>query len=247
MTATCAPPPMPTRDGYSVANAHAFGWASLSNSLPEERLKVIEENLCGPRILDAGCGGGGYVDYFARKGFDAVGLDKYEMFLDLARERGLHGQFVQASLEERLPFEDKEFDTTLCLDVLEHISDHDALGELARVTKRRVILAVPAADERPARYGTTYYPYLDQTHLRYYTRQSVIDLAETVRPHTVRVFPGSRVPVESLVLREMRVQSRWPLLTAVYNSLFRFLLRRAKGPAWHSDWMAVIDLVPSAG
>lgn len=43
-----------------------------------------------------------------------------------------------------IPFEDRAFDTVLCLDVLEHLANpHQVYGELCRVSKRNVIISLP--------------------------------------------------------------------------------------------------------
>lgn len=45
----------------------------------------------------------------------------------------------------RLPYADESFDTVVCSDVLEHIGPHrQALAELVRVAKRKIIITVPA-------------------------------------------------------------------------------------------------------
>lgn len=45
---------------------------------------------------------------------------------------------------EKLPFRDKEFDLTVCVEVLEHLVDpHKGLQELARVTSKHLLVSVP--------------------------------------------------------------------------------------------------------
>jgi SAM-dependent methyltransferase len=45
---------------------------------------------------------------------------------------------------ERLPFDDRAFDTTLCSDVLEHLDSlHRTFGELVRVTRGHLIISLP--------------------------------------------------------------------------------------------------------
>jgi SAM-dependent methyltransferase len=232
---------------YSVANANRFGWASVTGALDRGRLQLLDRCVVGARVLDAGCGGGGYADHLAGAGKDVVGVDKHDMFLGVARDRAFRGKFVQADLTDRLPFADAEFDTTYCFDVLEHVDDAAALRELARVTRRRLIVAVPHEDRRPDRYLLTYCPYLDQTHLRYYTADSLRALAATVDPERVEIIPESRVPLETLVQNEFRIASRVPVLGALYRRLFRFLAARAVGPDWHVGLVAVIDLRPRGG
>ncbi|HTG48554.1 MAG TPA: methyltransferase domain-containing protein [Actinomycetota bacterium] len=93
--------------------------------------------------LDVGCATGDLVlSWAALEAFDgiAVGVDRSRPMLDvaekLAAERGLGHlvRFVEADLDDGLPFPDGSFTTITCLGVLEVIRRPDALaGELARV------------------------------------------------------------------------------------------------------------------
>ena len=132
--------------GYSLENAKKFNWSSISGNLNAERVSHLENYLVGNKILDAGCGGGAYVEFLSHKGHEVTGIDKYDEFLKVAREQGREGNYVQGDLTN-LPFADKAFDCTFCFDVLEHIDDLLAIKELARVTKKRLIIAVPKEDE----------------------------------------------------------------------------------------------------
>ena len=111
--------------GYSRENAEQFGWSSVSGELHPERVALLKKYLVGERVLDAGCGGGAYTDYVTRNGFQAVGTDYHTAYLDIAKERGYQGRFLQADITS-LPFLDKEFDTTFCFDVLEHVGRCDS-------------------------------------------------------------------------------------------------------------------------
>lgn len=234
--------------GYSVENARRFGWASVAPTLNADRVKLLAATVVGKTVLDAGCGGGGYVDHLARAGYDATGVDKHAMFLDLAAERKLGGRFVEADLTERLPFPDRSFDTTVCFDVLEHVDDAAVIRELARVTRRRIVLTVPRdAAELEAVYRFTLTPYKDPTHLRYYTEAMVRDLAATVTPRAVTVTPEQEVPVGEFVRAYAVPRSRRRWLDGVYARLFAFLMRRAPmarpgEPPLSLNWAAVIDL-----
>lgn len=46
--------------------------------------------LPGPKILDAGCGPGIFLDFFREKRLDALGIDLSESFLDICAEKGLN-------------------------------------------------------------------------------------------------------------------------------------------------------------
>ena len=230
---------------YSLANARNFGWGSVSGRVVPDRARALEKYVVGASVLDAGCGGGAYVDLLAGRGLAATGVDKFDMFLDLAAENKYRGTFVKADLTA-LPFPDKSFDTTYCFDVLEHVDDAAAVRELARVTRRRLVVTVPQQDDRPDRYMLTYIPYMDGTHLRYYTPDRLRALLGAVAAR-VEVSPEARVPLEWLVRNEFAVRSRVPLLSGLYRRAFRFLAGRATGPDWHVNLMGVADLAPAPG
>lgn len=193
---------------YSVANAEKFGWGSISGELNPERRAHLETHLIGPRVLDAGCGGGGFVDFLSETGFEAVGVDLHAQFLEVARRSEFRGRFVQGDVS-RLPFRDKVFDSTFCFDVLEHIDDDAAaLREFARVTKRRILFAVPRENEELIGSNLTFLHYQDKTHVRNYTVESIQALAAPLRPSNVQVFPELFVPARDLVLSRLLVE-RW--------------------------------------
>jgi SAM-dependent methyltransferase len=95
------------------------------------------------RILDVGCGTGATLSVLGRYG-DAWGLDISEQALAACRERG-HRQLQQGSAEA-LPFPDDAFDIVTCLDLLEHVDDERALGEIERVMAPGgvLLITVPA-------------------------------------------------------------------------------------------------------
>lgn len=234
--------------GYSLENAARFGWDSLTGELLPERAALIDRHVVGPAVLDAGCGGGGVVDYLCRKGFDATGADKFGMFLGVAAEKGFRGRFVQADLTDRLPFPDKSFDTTVCLDVLEHVTDdRAAVRELARVTRRRLLVTVPQEDRWFGPYRLIPATYKDPTHLRYYTPDTLRALAATAGPVRVEVAGEQTIPVRYLAADYLAPRGRNRLLTRLYGRAFRFLLLRSPEPDISMNLAAVIDLAPPGG
>jgi ubiquinone/menaquinone biosynthesis C-methylase UbiE len=69
--------------------------------------------------------------------------------------------FTAANVED-LPFPDRSFDTVVCTHTLEHVQNlQQAIGELRRVARRRVIIVVPR--QRPYKYGFNlhihFFPY----------------------------------------------------------------------------------------
>lgn len=98
----------------------------------------------GARILDAGCGSGRNMVELAHHG-TVTGLELSPTSVRLARDRSV-GEVIEGSLLE-MPFDDRSFDLTMSLDVIEHLSDDvAALSELRRVTAPggALLVTVPA-------------------------------------------------------------------------------------------------------
>ena len=235
---------------YSVENGVRFAWSSLTGNLNPERVGLLEKNICGQEVLDAGCGGGAFTEYLGAKGLHVIGLDYHAMFLEVARARpGATGTYVEGDITA-LPFPDQRFDCTYCFDVLEHVDDAKALAELIRVTQKRVIIAVPAADADLIGGGLTFHHYRDLTHLRTYTEESLQTLFESLGQRNFRIMP--ELPVDFPLIASQHLQSAQtsnPLKATarnVYHALLRRLLNHARYTAIYSGWTAVIDLTSGA-
>ncbi|MCX6847327.1 MAG: class I SAM-dependent methyltransferase [Verrucomicrobia bacterium] len=87
------------------------------------------------RLLDAGCGTGGMLDFLQGQICDlnGVGVDSEEEAVRHCHLRGLNT--VQVGSVEALPYADAVFDAVLSLDVLYHagVSEKRALAEMGRV------------------------------------------------------------------------------------------------------------------
>ena len=97
-------------------------------------------------ILDVGCGEGIVTRRLGQmSGAPIVGVDLDTVALSASwrRQAGDGVSFLPASAYE-LPFEDRSFDCVCALEVLEHLErPREALGELARVARRALLLSVP--------------------------------------------------------------------------------------------------------
>jgi len=89
--------------------------------------------------LDVGCGGGLLTEEVAAMGFSVTGIDPSARSLEIARA---HAATRQLEIDYRLgfghdlPFEKESFDAVFCCDVLEHVSDWDAvIRDIARVLR----------------------------------------------------------------------------------------------------------------
>jgi len=116
----------------------------------EKRIRdLVISNLKGSRVLDAGCGKGWLSVCAWEEGFDVYSLDiarneiKESSFI--FKQRNASIELMRTSLLG-LPFSDSSFDSIMCINVLEHISDTElALSEMNRVLRKdgRLILVIP--------------------------------------------------------------------------------------------------------
>jgi SAM-dependent methyltransferase len=100
----------------------------------------------GARLLDAGCGTGGFLGFLLDRGAigSAAGIDLSPEAIELARERVPEAELGVGSVTE-LPFADETFDAAVLNDVLQHVPEEDvarSLGELRRVLRSGAPLAV---------------------------------------------------------------------------------------------------------
>jgi len=104
-----------------------------------ENLKQLFPNLKRAKILDLGCGMGGFLVAMKRLGYEIIGLDPNPEYLEIAKLRAKRYSFNLELIQgygENLPFSDKSFDLVYCAEVLEHCQNPEkVLGEIYRVLK----------------------------------------------------------------------------------------------------------------
>jgi len=87
--------------------------------------------LAPGRVLEVGCGTGGFARRLVDAGIDVVAIDQSERMVELSRELGVRAEVGDV---QDLPFADDEFDVAVANFMLYHVMDlHGALAELARV------------------------------------------------------------------------------------------------------------------
>jgi 2-polyprenyl-3-methyl-5-hydroxy-6-metoxy-1,4-benzoquinol methylase len=149
------------------------------------------------RVLDLGCGDGGFMTAAAARGWKAVGVDYESRMIALARANGLdaHAQDYGDFLKQRAA---KEFDAVVLFDVLEHSPEPHALLALIKpVLKRGGRLAITFPnDSRPILFRREIYDYpphhftrWNPAALRNFLERNAfaIEVLETVGP-SVRWF-----------------------------------------------------------
>lgn len=209
---------------YSIENSKKFKWSSITGSLNPYRVSHLEKYILGSKLLDAGCGGGAYVEFLANQGLQVTGIDKYEQFLQLAKTEGRLGNYVKSDVTD-IPFTDNEFDFTYCFDVLEHVEDKVAIKELVRVTRKRLVITVPKEDEIFHNFNLTFLHYQDKTHLRNYTEESLRNLILQTDQLDFRIFPELCIPSRALIQEILELNV---IDSGIKNLHKRFLKQAAK-------------------
>jgi len=131
---------------------------TLSIQRYEQVYKFLSNHISREmRILDVGCGMGGFVRFLHSNGYtNTEGVDFLESYIRFAQNEG-PGTFHTASAYS-LPFEDSTYDLIILDHVLEHVLNPvQVMSELKRVSRRGglVYIGVPAASQ----YGD--YPFFD--------------------------------------------------------------------------------------
>src|SRR5436190_1968919 len=78
------------------------------------------------KILDLGSGYGGFLLESAEAGADAVGIEKFDEFIKISREKAAEKNLAIKVLEatgEHLPFPDASFDFVNMCEVIEHVEE----------------------------------------------------------------------------------------------------------------------------
>lgn len=111
--------------------------AAFNQAVVKERFS----SLSGKKVLDAGCGYGAFTSYFQRIGADVLGCDGSEEMLVIAKEQYPDCKFDLVDLQERLPYQNEQFDLVFCNQVLMDLADIQGLfGEFSRILKTAGIL-----------------------------------------------------------------------------------------------------------
>lgn len=116
-------------------------WVRTLKNLVPGRLAWFDRHIdwAARDILDLGCAGGFMAEALAERGASVTGIDPAEEAIETAKQRAKQvGQDIRydTGVGEALPYDDGSFDTVVCVDVLEHVSDlTKVVSEIARVLR----------------------------------------------------------------------------------------------------------------
>jgi 2-polyprenyl-3-methyl-5-hydroxy-6-metoxy-1,4-benzoquinol methylase len=196
-------------DGSQIALSEEYQLKPSEDSSHGRISKMLQ---CRPpsRILDLGCSSGQLSERLRRMGHHVVGIDVTE--IDGVRERT--DVFVKADLNEGIPSEvGSGFDIVLAADVLEHLANPGALMSQARNVlgaSGTALFCVPNVAHWYPRFRSTMgmFDYdqrgiLDSTHVRFFTRRSLVKLVER-REFAIRRIEPVGLPLDALGVESAR-------------------------------------------
>ena len=152
----------------------------LPATIPSEHVLSFLSARAGASVLDLGCGIGAYGRVLRAAGRDVVGIELNAEAVAEAQSAGLD---VREGDVTDLPFTDGAFETSVLVDVIEHVRDVErALAEALRVAHRNVLVTVPNVGEyeRLRRYGVTYFHLVTTDHVNFFTAEEFRRLASDI-------------------------------------------------------------------
>lgn len=191
-------------------SVHSRYQSSLDHPLARHggQYKILSMIQPGARVLDIGCASGYLCAALKAKDCSVVGLDIDQDALQKAEEHC--DSIILGDIEDLATFESwtgERFDYVVFGDVLEHLKRPDRALLYAKTLLNpngQVIAAIPNIAYGPMRLKSlsgnfTYKDtgHLDKTHLRFFTRKTMVQLFEEQGYHVDRLSPtgpGSLVP-----------------------------------------------------
>src|SRR5947207_9504490 len=141
-------------------------------------------------VVDVGCGAGAYGPPLIAAGHEWLGLEANDYCCDILTRRRLPFRKVDLAAAQ-LPSTDGEFDSAICIEVLEHTKDPETFsGEIARIVRRRALFSVPNLELIPYLHDWRVVPWhlLEGDHKNFFTRASLHALLSRFFRH-VEIFP----------------------------------------------------------
>jgi len=189
------------KNNMSLKQMKLNTWGEIQKDRWEKILQTKPKKL-----LDVGCGKGDYVIELNHKGINAEGID----IMEYPEWRRSAKKFKKGSILD-LPYKKKEFDTSICFEVIEHvISVNSALKEIRRVTGSTIIISVPNCEEESTlkSTGLNFNHYTDRSHVNFFTAETLKkSLSTSIKYKSIKIEKINRVNTEKLILQLLGVKS----------------------------------------
>ncbi len=168
--------------------AHIYGSGPPNLTIHPHIVELAKE-LKGP-VLDFGCGRGALVGELRRAGIEAYGLELESEIIRQAIPPDLAPFITLYDGALPSPFQDNQFRSVACSEVLEHIPNYlAAIADIARIASEQVLFTVPDASAIPLgfRHGCVPWHLMEATHVNFFNQAS---LEHALKPHFSRIEFG---------------------------------------------------------
>lgn len=115
---------------FYQANAHVFAESTLAVDMSGLYAEFEPFLPLSAKILDAGCGAGRDLKYFASRGYDAIGIDASSKLVEIAKRQS--SCKVQCKTFEQITWRD-EFDGIWCCASLLHVPTNQLVDVFRRL------------------------------------------------------------------------------------------------------------------
>lgn len=136
-------------------------WVRTLKNLVPGRLAWFDRHIDWPGkdVLDLGCAGGFMAEAMALRGANVTGIDPAAEAIEAARRHARACDLrigYDVGVGEALPYDAATFDTVVCVDVLEHVSDlNRVLAEVTRVLRPGGLFLFDTINRNPLARLTT--------------------------------------------------------------------------------------------
>jgi SAM-dependent methyltransferase len=174
--------------GYHVPTQSSLlrrAWGRVASSLVQNKIKRIKRYVKTPcKLLDVGCGDGGFLKQLDPNMFEAYGLEPVEEAVERAKQSGLNAFRGNILRDTLVP---ERYDVVTLWHVFEHIKDpREALNRINALLTPGGILAMsmPNANSIAFRLGGKYWFHLDSPrHLWLYNENNINKLLSSTNFH----------------------------------------------------------------
>jgi len=157
-----------------VDNAYLETWQERAETF-KEHLKVIDEYKPTGSLLDIGCYAGIFLDEAKKRGYQVTGIEPSRWASDYARDK-TGATIINASCNEKIFFDEAEFDLVTLWDVIEHLDDpSQCLSNVYNYLKDDGIVVITTHDigSLIAKLMGKRYPWLMRFHLYHFTPETL--------------------------------------------------------------------------
>ena len=217
--------------GFASSNVMRASYRFKFNEYSSHsKLREVLQNISKSRILDLGCADGQLSEVAAELGHEVTAVD-----IEGAPKFANQITFFQCDLENGLPNNlTGNFDVVLCADILEHLRKPDILlfKLLTRLSDNGMILVsipnfghwYPRIRTFIGRFDYDARGILDQTHLRFFTRNSFTKMA-TKAGYKVKRISVTGTPFEVMLREAPQRRISWTFLISTLSNVDRMFCK----------------------